>query len=105
MHALLFIQSKPGITMKELAGLLRVTSPSTTSFVDRLVKLGHVRRARDVTNRKLVRLYLTDEGETSLKVTMEKRRDMLLDILSVLSPSEQESLRTVMQKLIANCSL
>ena len=36
VHTLLFVQNKPGLTMKELALMLRVTSPSATSFVDRL---------------------------------------------------------------------
>jgi DNA-binding MarR family transcriptional regulator len=104
MHALLFIQSHPGITMKELATMMRVTSPSATSFVDRLVKLGHVRRASDATNRKLVRLHLTEDGAESLKHTMADRRKMLLHILSVLSPADQESLKSIMQKLITHCS-
>jgi len=103
MHALLYIQSHPGITMKELAEMLRVTSPSATSFVDRLVKIGHIKRATDVTNRRLVRLHITNAGAESLKKTMSEHRKILLHILSVLSPTDQESLRSIMQKLITHC--
>lgn len=104
MHALLYIQSHPGITMKELAEMLRVTSPSATSFVDRLVKAGHITRATDATNRRLVRLHITDAGAESLKKTMFEHRKILLQILSVLSPTDQLALRSIMQKLITHCS-
>ena len=104
MHALLFLQSQPGITMKELAEMLRVTSPSATTFVDRLVKLGHIRRARDATNRRLVRLHLTPAGAVALKKTMLQRRKILLEIVSVLSLSDQITLKSIMQKLLIRCS-
>lgn len=104
MHALLYIQSHPGITMKELAEMLRVTSPSATSFVDRLVKVGHVTRATDATNRRLVRLHITDAGAKSLEKTMSEHRKILFHILSVLSPADQVSLQSIMEKLITHCS-
>lgn len=104
MHALLYIQSHPGITMKELAEMLRVTSPSATSFVDRLVKIGHITRATDATNRRLVRLHITDAGAQSLEKTMSEHRKILFQILSVLSPADQVSLKSIMEKLITHCS-
>jgi DNA-binding MarR family transcriptional regulator len=104
MHALMFIEAKPGMTMKELASMMRVTSPSATSFVDRLVKLGFVSRATDATNRRLVRLRVTETGSSALKDMMSERSKVLSDMMSVLSSDDQAALKSIMEKLIRHCS-
>lgn len=100
VHALLFIQEKPGITMKELADLLRVTSPSATSFIDRLVKLKYVERLHDEENRRLVRLRMTDSGVKILKQKMTERRKIFAEILGQLPDSDQEALLQILRKVL-----
>lgn len=104
MHALLFISEKPGITMKELAKALHVASPSATSFIDRLVKLRLVARLSDDSNRRLVRLKLTEAGSKMLKEKMSQRRRMFMELLSTLSASDRESLRVILGKILSHCS-
>lgn len=100
VHALLAIQSHPGMTMKELATTMHITSPSATTFVDRLVRLGHVKRLSDAMNRKLVRLHVTEKGQIALQEAMAERRKVLAEILSALSPSELLSLKSIMKKIL-----
>jgi len=104
IHALLFIQEREGITMKELAGLLRVTSPSATSFVDRLVKLGYVQRLQDPNNRRLVRLKISSAGIMMVKKKMALHRDVFEKILSVLSKEDQNTLSGILRKVLDGCS-
>ena len=57
IHALLLLQKTPGVSLRELAAHLKVTSPSASVFVQRLVKLGWVSRNHDRKNRKAIRLH------------------------------------------------
>ncbi len=104
LHALLVIQEKPGITMKELADALRVTSPSATSFIDRLVKLGYVARVHDEINRRLVRLSISPSGMKILKRKMTERRKIFAEILGKLPAADQEALLQILRKVIARTS-
>lgn len=99
IHALVLIDAHPGLTMKELAEYLRVASPSATSFVGRLVKLGWVERERDDENRKLVRLRVTTEGKRVLREKKSKRVAAIKRILQLLSPQELRDLAAILEKL------
>lgn len=99
LFALAAIDGKNGMTMKELADCLYVTSPSATSFINRLVKLGWVQRKRDVSNRRVVRLHITTKGRAVLTQKKGKRSLMLKRILSLLSPEEQRQLAAIISKL------
>jgi DNA-binding MarR family transcriptional regulator len=104
LHAIAFIEAKQGLTMKELAEMLLVTQPSATSFVNRLVGMGLVRRVHDPKNRRLVRLTVTPRGSTLLKKKMAEKREAVGSMLSGLSVPEQEQLLALMQKMIRHCS-
>lgn len=104
IHALLLIQEQPGLTMKQLAVLMRVTSPSATTFVDRLVRSGLVSRKNDEDNRRLVRLTLTADGTKMLHAKMAQRKKVFAEILHVLSPDELGDLSRILKKLAKHCS-
>ena len=99
LHALLLISEREGMTMKELARALHVSSPSATSLCNRLVRTGWIARRHDDTNRKLVRLQLTEAGKKILREKQERRRSILRKIFSALTKSEQVALTHMHQKL------
>ena len=99
LHSLVLISEREGITMKELAQALHISSPSATSLCNRLVRTGWVARRHDDTNRKLVRLKLTDTGTKILREKQERRRLILRKIFSALSRREQIALTKMHQKL------
>ena len=101
LHCLSCIQDQDGITMKELATLLQVTSPSVTAFADRLVKLGYVRRHHDAHNRKLVRLVITERGKKILKETMAQKKRICQRFLRVISSSDRLNLLTILRRMLA----
>ena len=104
VHAMIVIQERPGITMKELADALHITSPSATSFIDRLVKLGYIDREHDAENRRLVRLNISLEGQKILREKMTERRKIFAEILGQLNTVDQESLLRILGKLITTHS-
>jgi MarR family transcriptional regulator, organic hydroperoxide resistance regulator len=103
IHALLLIQEREGITMKELASLLHVTSPSATAFADRLVRLGYVERMRDPENRRVVRLRILPKGTDMLASKMAERRRIFTEILGILPESDQRILAEILRKVLSGC--
>lgn len=65
LRVLFMVREQPGVTAGELAGRLAVTPPTISGIVDRLVRLGLVRREDDDSDRRLVRNQLTAAGETA----------------------------------------
>ena len=99
LHALFLISEKEGITMRELAKSLHVSSPSATSLINRLTKVQWVGRMHDDRNRTLVRLWLTPLGKRVLREKNERRRTVLRHVFSFLSPAEQQQLARLHEKL------
>lgn len=99
MHGMVVIADHSNITMKEFADHLHISSPSATSFVDRLVKLRLVARSADEKNRKLVHLSLLPEGRVALERAMKEHSEVMHDLFSLLQPNDQEQLERVLQNL------
>jgi DNA-binding MarR family transcriptional regulator len=99
IHSLVYIREHEGITMKEFAQYLKVTSPSATSFVNRLVKLGWVERFTDDTNRKLVRLRISKKGEGMILTKMKERTAALHQVVSLLPGRDQQELARILTSL------
>jgi DNA-binding MarR family transcriptional regulator len=102
IHVLHMISEHQGITMKEVAGFMKVSSPSATTFVNRLVNLGWVERVADIKNRKLVRLKMTLKGEKVLKDMMTARHKAFELLLSGLPQADQQDFIRILQKLLDN---
>jgi DNA-binding MarR family transcriptional regulator len=99
IHALVHIREKEGMTMKEMADYLKITSPSATSFVNRLVKLGWVQRITDAKNRKLVRLKVSPAGMRMLESKMAERKAEMRQVLSLLPSQDQKDLARILSTL------
>ena len=72
----------------ELADALAVHQSSASVLVHRLVKRGLVRRTRDRSDRRIVRLSLTAEGATLVARAPEPAQGRLLERLRSLDPAE-----------------
>lgn len=65
LRVMFLMRENPGVTAGALASRLSVTPPTISGIVDRLVKLGLVRREDDADDRRLVRNFLSEAGETT----------------------------------------
>ncbi|MBI1812223.1 MarR family transcriptional regulator [Candidatus Peregrinibacteria bacterium] len=99
LHALALISKHEGMTRKELADALMVTSPSATVFINRLVKLRWIVRLPDAKNRKLVRLKVTPMGKKIFQQKSMKRRVALRGIFSHLAKRDQQDLARILGNL------
>lgn len=96
VHGMAIIAEHPSITMKEFATQLHISSPSATSFVDRLVKGQWVERVPNPDNRKLVHLRLSSSGRAALASAMKEHSAVMHDLFSLLSSEDQSQLERVL---------
>lgn len=102
LHALMGLHEHPLMTMKEFATMLRISSPSATTFVSRLSRLGLVHRLHDNTNRKLVRLRVTPRGEKQLQSFGRRRNKIIGEVFSVIPMKDRKTFVRILRHVVAS---
>ncbi|MFF3291293.1 MarR family winged helix-turn-helix transcriptional regulator [Streptomyces sp. NPDC003023] len=88
--------------MADLAERLEVVPRAVTSLVDGLEAVGRVRRVPDPTNRRVIRIELTDTGRATLRALRDARRAAAEDVLAPLTAEQREVLAGLLSTLIDN---
>jgi DNA-binding MarR family transcriptional regulator len=101
LRVMFLIREMPGVTAGELAAQLRVTPPTVSGIVDRLVRLGLVRREEDPSDRRLVRNHLTEDGANACSRLQRGGESYLRRILEEMDNRDFEELRTSLHALLA----
>ncbi|MFJ9809588.1 MarR family winged helix-turn-helix transcriptional regulator [Streptomyces sp. NPDC101158] len=86
--------------MADLAARLEVVPRAVTTLVDGLEAAGRVRRVPDPTNRRVVRIELTDTGRDTLKELRSARRAAAEDMLAPLTVEQREVLGGLLSALV-----
>ncbi|GAQ57528.1 MarR family winged helix-turn-helix transcriptional regulator [Streptomyces acidiscabies] len=87
--------------MADLAERLEVVPRAVTTLVDGLEANGKVRRVPDPTNRRVIRIELTEDGRTALSELRGARRTAASEILAPLSQDEREELGELLGTLLS----
>lgn len=98
-----FLAQQKQLTMTEIANRMGHTTAAATGLVDRLEKLGHVRRVHAKDDRRKILVQLTASGAT---IVSEVRDDMvatLLKMMDHLEPVEQTAWLQIYEKIFAFC--
>ncbi len=84
------LHRRPGATQSELADMLEVEKPTAGRMVDRMEAKGWVERRADGADRRVNRLYLTNEADL-IQLRLAKISDRTIDdALSRLSAGERD---------------
>jgi DNA-binding MarR family transcriptional regulator len=94
------IKYKPGIGMRELAALERMSVPGMSKFVARLEEAGLVQRASVAGDQRRVGLSLTAAGQKVLRSVKSKRTAWLSARLRQLDPDELEAVDAAIEPLM-----
>ncbi|MFJ9541080.1 MarR family winged helix-turn-helix transcriptional regulator [Streptomyces sp. NPDC101225] len=86
--------------MADLAERLEVVPRAVTTLVDGLEASGKVRRAPDPTNRRVIRIELTEDGRTALRALREARRSAAAEVLAPLTDEQREVLGGLLDTLV-----
>jgi len=92
LRLLFLVRQEPGATLTALATHLRVSPPTATGVVDRLVRQGYIRRDADASDRRFVCHHLTPRGVAILGELEREGRTLMDGILERLSDGEIDEL-------------
>jgi DNA-binding MarR family transcriptional regulator len=92
MGALIALARSDPRTMGELAWDLALTESAATRLVDRLVRTNLVRRDRDRTDRRIVRVWLSTYGRQLVEVVLARRREQFERVSAHMAPEERQRL-------------
>jgi DNA-binding MarR family transcriptional regulator len=93
------IKTRPGIGMRELASVERMSVPGMSKFVAKLEDAGLVQRASVAGDQRRVGLSLTPAGHKVLRSVKSKRTAWLADRLRHLEPGQLEALDAAIEPL------
>lgn len=95
---------KDGLTPGELAGRLRVATPTIVNTATRMETAGLLTRERDPADARLVRLYLTDRARAAQHPVEEARRRLEERVTASLTPDERRHLHSALTKMMKELS-
>ena len=96
---LVHIKYHPGIGIRELAALERISVPGMSKFISRLEEAGLVQRAPVEGDQRRVGLTLTQAGHKVLRSVKSKRTAWLASRLRDLDPGELEAIDAAIEPL------
>ena len=94
------IKDRPGIGMRELASLERMSVPGMSKFINRLEEAGLVQRAPVEGDQRRVGLSLTVAGHKVLRSVKSKRTAWLSARLRQLEPEQLEAIDAAIEPLV-----
>jgi DNA-binding MarR family transcriptional regulator len=100
--ALLALAEGEGEGCRLLARRLFMDEPTFTRLLDRLERAGLCRRSKDTADRRRACIGLTALGRQKARAVGQVARRLEREIERGLSPAEVETLRTLLQRLIAS---
>ena len=99
LRVLYLLGRHPSLPVGSVAEAMRISQPSATETIDRLVRAGYVSRTTCTTDRRVVRTALTEAGRTLIDRPWEARRALLADALAVASPTQRDAVTRGLETL------
>ena len=100
--ALIHIEEADGPSLGEIADRLRMDAPTASRAVTQLLKRKLVKAEGDRGDRRRLRLRLTSAGRARIGPLRELAQELRGAAVHGLSRDEEETLRTLLRKIIAN---
>jgi DNA-binding MarR family transcriptional regulator len=95
------IKQNPGIGVRDLAALERISAAGMSGHVARLERARLVERAADPRDRRRAGLNVTDEGLRVLRLVRSRRTAWLAERLKGLPPAELSAIDAALEPLAA----
>jgi DNA-binding MarR family transcriptional regulator len=92
LNVLILLEAHRALRMTRLAEALDISVASVTGIVDRMEKRGLVQRVHDLTDRRVVMVYVADGGHAVLQDIDERRREGLAKLLPKLTDDQLRGL-------------
>ena len=99
-----YVFRNDGATQSELAEMLEVEKATLGRLLDRLAQKGWIRREADATDRRVKRIYLTEEVEPAIKAMRAAAAELRREAFAGLSAEEWECLIDCLLEVKINLS-
>ena len=96
------LRGKRDSRMGDLSRTLGVTKSAVTGLVDRLLRVGLVRRSRSKADRRVVRIALTSKGRNLSKKIENFKLNSICGLFSNISQKERTQYLRILRKLGKN---
>jgi DNA-binding MarR family transcriptional regulator len=96
------LKGEPELPLKEVGERLLIQPPSVTGVVDRLERLGFVKRSSSKTDLRVRHLSLTSQGHELMAKVMEGHPQRIQSLFAGLQPHEQETMLSLLKRMEAN---
>ncbi len=101
-RAIMVLWRNPGISQARLADILEMQPISVARLLDRMQGASLVERQPDPTDRRAVRLFLSDKAEPLRQRLCAYGAETRKLVLEGISPKEQEQLMDILNRMRAN---
>ncbi len=96
---LVCLHSKGICTMGDIASHLKVSMPTVTGLINRLVEAKYIKRIPDPKDRRQVMIGLTPKAHTFLKQFQTIIAQRWMEVLSILDTKELDHFHSIIHKL------
>lgn len=100
--ALYYIGRNEGITQKELSEEMDLKESTVARLIDRLEKENTVQRIKDVKDRRISKLYLTEEGKEKKEALLPIGENFSNEAIKGISEGDLEIFKDVLNKIVIN---
>jgi DNA-binding MarR family transcriptional regulator len=97
-------RAQDGLTIGTMSQMRGVDAPTATGIITRLEQHGLVERRHDHEDRRVVKVYLTDEGRDIVNTLAAPVEQFEQSMTRGFSEGEQDRLEAQLQQIIANVS-
>ncbi len=104
LWALTFLYQRESCTMRELSRAMHARDSTTSGLVDRMSRTGLIKRQRDKTDRRVVRVGITAKGRSAMQELQKQRRRAFMGIFKRLSEGDRSRWLEIIEKLAREMS-
>jgi len=99
-HVLFIVKNHDGISLKEIARTLEITSSAATQLVDGLVESGFVIRENDTVDRRSLKIKLSKKHEKLVQEMRTKGMERISLLFSALNDEEISTFYKLFKKMM-----
>jgi DNA-binding MarR family transcriptional regulator len=101
VQALFFIRFRPKPLMSEIASYLSIRPPSATTLVAELQKMKLVERETDPTDKRSIRISLTQKGRSLIQQRLHLVTERITELTKPLSSTEREQFIQLLDRILS----
>lgn len=100
VKVMFYLRHKNSCSISKIAQVLQISKPNMTPIIDKLIQEGLVNRYNDPSDRRILRIELTEKAHDFFKKQEEKVKERLMEKISSLEASDLENLDLTIDKFV-----